>query len=317
MKIVIAKPGYKDNSPTGYKMLEDKGYEIVHIPYSRDYTMEELKAVVSDIDGIIADSEPWNEESLCCAPKLKIISRYGVGMDSVDTEACKRHGVMVTNCPGVNANPVAEHAVAMLLCAKRNLIKINETTPPGQWKQYLFSELSGQTVGIIGFGYIGQKVAQKLMGFECNIVAYDVVHNEEMAEKTNTKFVDLEYLLTKSDIICLHCPLTPETYHLINSETLRKTKRGVIFVSEARGEVVDEVAMYDALTSGQVAYFATDVFEHEPATPDNTPILTLENVFASSHNGGETYENSERCGILTAKHLIDALEGREPESRRV
>lgn len=317
MKIVIAKPGYKDNSPTGYKMLVDKGYEIVHIPYSRDYTMEELKTVVGDIDGIIADSEPWNEESLSCAPKLKIISRYGVGMDSVDTEACKRHGVIVTNCPGVNANPVAEHAVAMLLCAKRNLIKINETTKQGQWKQYLFSELSGQTVGIIGFGYIGQKVAQKLMGFECNIVAYDVVHNNEMAEKTNTKFVDLEFLLSKSDIICLHCPLTPDTFHLINSETLSRTKKGVIFISEARGEVVDEAAMYDALTSGHVAYFATDVFEHEPATPSNTPILRLENVFASAHNGGETYENSERCGILTAKHLIDALEGREPEDRRV
>lgn len=316
-KIVIAKPFYSQNSPTGYKMLVDKGYEIVHIPYARDYTIEELKEVVRDIDGIIADSEPWNEESLQCAPKLKIISRYGVGMDSVDTKACKRHGVIVTNCPGVNANPVAEHAIAMMLCAVRNLIQVNETTRQGLWKQYMFRELSNQTIGIFGFGYIGQKLAQKLMGFECRVIAYDITPNHEVARRTGVELVGLEEVLTQSDIICLHVPLTPETYHMINKDTLMRTKKGVIFVSEARGEVVDEKAMEEALRDGHVAFFATDVFEHEPATPENTPLLLLPNVIASAHNGGETVENSERCGILTAQHLIDALEGREPEDRRI
>ena len=315
-KVLITKPKYSKYSPTGCKLLRDRGYEIAEIPFDRDYTLTELIAAAGDADAVIADSEPWCEESMSAAPNLKIIARYGTGMNTVDVEAAERHGIICTNCPGINANAVAEHAVALMLCALRDLTNLNETTKQGLWRQSIFSELAGMTVGIVGFGFIGRLVAKKLTGFDCRTIAYDTRPNLAEAERCGTEFTDLEDLLSRSNVICLHVPLVRELYHLINADTLKKTRPGVVFVSEARGEVVDESAMYDALVTGRAAAFATDVFEHEPATPENTPLLRLKNVIASPHNGGETYENSERCGIMTARQVIDALEGREPENVR-
>lgn len=316
-KVLVAKPFYKKFSPTGYRMLLDRGYDVVTTDLDRDYFLEELIPFVGDIDGCIANCEPWGEEALSAAPKLKILARYGVGMNSVDTEAARRHGVMCTNCPGINANPVAEHVMAMLLGALRDLPNLNESTKKGLWKTGIFRELTGATVGILGFGFIGQLVAKKLTGFDCRVLAYDIAPNYEAAAKTGVTFTGFEELLSQSDFIIILVPLVPDTFEMINRETLKISKPGAVFVSDARGEVVDEAAMYEALVSGQVSYFATDVFVHEPATPENTPLLTLPNVIATPHNGAETYENGERCGILTAQQIIDALEGREPAHRRV
>ena len=316
-KVLVAKPFYKKFSPTGYRMLLHRGYDVVTTDLDRDYFLEELIPLVGDIDGCIANCEPWGDEALSAAPKLKILARYGVGMNSVDTEAARRHGVMCTNCPGINANPVAEHVMAMLLGALRDLPNLNESTKKGLWKTGIFRELTGATVGILGFGFIGQLVAKKLTGFDCRVLAYDIAPNYEAAAKTGVTFTGFEELLSQSDFIIILVPLVPDTFEMINRETLKISKPGAVFVSDARGEVVDEEAMYEALVSGQVSYFATDVFVHEPATPENTPLLTLPNVIATPHNGAETYENGERCGILTAQQIIDALEGREPAHRQV
>ena len=306
-KVLIAKPNYRKFSPTGYQMLLDKGYDVVATDLDRDYFLEELLPMVGDIDGCIANCEPWGEEAMSAAPKVKILARYGTGMNSVDTEAAKRHGIMVTNCPGVNANSVAEHIMLLLLAGLRDLPRMNEMTKEGQWKNLNFHEVTGKTVGILGFGYIGKLVAKKLTGFDCRTTA----------AKYNVEFVSFEDLMSESDIICILVPLLPSTENMINRESLKLCKKGVVIVTDARGEVVDEEAMYEALTSGQVGFFASDVFVHEPATPDNTPLLTLPNVIATSHNGAESYENLENCGIMTAQQIIDALEGREPVNRRV
>ena len=316
-KVLIAKPNYRKFSPTGYQMLLDKGYEVVATDLDRDYFLEELLPLVGDIDGCIANCEPWGEEAMSAAPKLKVLARYGTGMNSVDAEAAKRHGIIVTNCPGVNANSVAEHILTLLLGGLRDLPRMNEMTRRGEWKNLNFHEIRGKTVGILGFGYIGKLVAKKLTGFDCRTIAYDVVHDEETAAKYGVTFCSFEELMAESDIICILVPLLPSTENMINRESLKLCKKGVIFVTDARGEVVDEEAMYEALTSGQVGFFASDVFVHEPATPENTPLLTLPNVIATSHNGAESYENLENCGIMTARQIIDVLEGREPENRRV
>ena len=316
-KVLIAKPNYRKFSPTGSQMLLDKGYDVVCTDLDRDYYLEELLPMVGDIDGCIANCEPWGEEAMSAAPKVKILARYGTGMNSVDTEAAKRHGIIVTNCPGVNANSVAEHIMTLMLAGIRNLPKMNDMTREGQWINLNFHEVSGKTVGILGFGYIGKLVAKKLTGFDCRTIAYDVVHDEETAAKYNVEFKSFEELMTESDIICILVPLLPSTENMINRESLKLCKKGVVFVTDARGEVVDEEAMYDALVSGQVGFFASDVFVHEPATPENTPLLTLPNVIATSHNGAESYENLENCGIMTAQQIIDVLEGREPVNRRV
>ena len=316
-KVLIAKPNYRKFSPTGYQMLLDKGYDVVCTDLDRDYFLDELLPMIGDIDGCIANCEPWGEEAMSAAPKVKILARYGTGMNSVDTEAAKRHVIMVTNCPGVNANSVAEHIMMLMLAGIRNLPKMNDMTKEGQWINLNFHEITGKTVGILGFGYIGKLVAKKLTGFDCRTIAYDVVHDDETAAKYNVEFRSFEELMAESDIICILVPLLPSTENMINRESLKLCKKGVIFVTDARGEVVDEEAMYEALTNGQVGFFASDVFVHEPATPENTPLLTLPNVIATSHNGAESYENLENCGIMTAQQIIDALEGREPVNRRV
>ena len=316
-KVLVAKPFYKKYSPTGYQMLCDHGFEVVTTDLYRDYFLEELLPLVGDIDGCIANCEPWGEEAMSAAPKLKILARYGTGMNSVDTEAAKRHGIIVTNCPGVNANAVAEHVIAMIFGCLRELPRLNAITKEGQWKNLTFHELTGKTVGILGFGSIGKLVARKLTGFDCHTIAYDVLQDQQTAEKYSVTFRSFEELMSESDIICILVPLLPSTENMINRESLKLCKKGVIFVTDARGEVVDEEAMYEALRNGQVGYFGSDVFVHEPATPANTPLLTLPNVIASSHNGAETYENLENCGIMTAQQIIDALEGREPINRQV
>ena len=315
-KVLIAKPYFDKYSPTACKMLKDRGYTVEYIPLDRNYTEDELISMMGDVDAVIADSEPWTEKAMKAAPKLKIIARYGVGMNSVDTQAAKSLGIVCTNCPGINANPVAEHTLALMLGAMRNLENLSRNTKQGLWKQEIFRELAGSTVGILGFGYIGQMVAKKLTGFDCRVLAYDIAPNKAAAGRLGVELTDFDTILTQSDIICLHVPLVPETNRWLNRKTLARTKRGVTVVSESRGEVVDEGDMYEALCSGQVSFFATDVFVHEPATPENTPLLTLPNVIATPHNGGETYENGERCGMMTAQQVIDVLEGREPENRR-
>lgn len=315
-KVLVAKPSFKKFCPTGYKMLMDKGYDVVCTELERDYDLEELLPMVGDIDACIANCEPWGEEAMAAAPKVKILARYGTGMNSVDTEAAKRHNIIVTNCPGVNANPVAEHVIMLILAALRDLPRMNSMTREGRWKNLNFHEITGKTVGILGFGHIGKLVAKKLTGFDCRTIAYDVTPDHEAAAKYNVEFASFEELMAESDIIVILVPLLPSTENMINWESLKLCKRGVVFVTDARGEVVNEEAMYEAVTNGQVSFFASDVFVHEPATPANTPLLTLPNVIATSHNGAESYENLENCGIMTAQQVIDALEGREPINRR-
>ena len=167
-------------------------------------------------------------------------------------------------------------------------------TKDGKWLVHTGTELINTTVGIVGFGYIGQLVARKLQGFDCNVLAYDVYPNHEVAEKYNVTFTDFDDLLAKSDFVAILVPLLDSTFEMFNAESLAKCKDGVIIVSDARGEVVNE-----------------------SATRENTPLLSLPNVIATPHNGSGTVENGERCGILAAQQIIDALEGREPQHRRV
>ncbi len=315
-KVLILKPLYEQNSPTGCKMLRDKGYELKFNPLLWDYTLEQTIEACKDVDGVIADSEPWQEETLAAAPKLKVIARYGTGMNTVDTEACKRHGVIVANTPGLNANTVAEHTTALLLSAVKQIPFFNASTKKGEWDRRMSRELGNMTVGILGFGNIGQKVARKLSGFGCRLITYDVYQNQKAADDIGVTFVPQEEIFRESDIICIHMPLMPETVHLISTENIRKMKDGVILVNTARGPIVDEKAVAEAMHSGKISAFAADVFEKEPITEEN-PLRNMENYICTPHCAANTYEDYERTGIATAQIIIDVFEGREPRNRRV
>ena len=196
----------------------------------------------------------------------------GNGMNTVDTDAAKKRGIVCTNCPGVNANSVAEHILALMLGAVRDIVNLNRDTKEGKWNQYIFHEIAGATVGILGFGFIGQSVAKKLTGFDCTVLACDPMPNYEAAEKTNTRITSFDEIIEKSDIICICVPLVADTYHWINADSLSRTKKGVIFVSDARGPVVDE-GRHDGKRSRkrQVAFFRDGrLLSMKPATPENT-----------------------------------------------
>ena len=314
-KVLIAMPNYSKTCVSGWRLLQEYGCEIAEIPFERDYTQEELKEIVGPFHGVIADSEPWCEETLAAAKNLLVIARFGTGMDSVDIEAAKRHHVIVTNCPGLNANTVAEQAVALLLAAGRQTPVLDQKTRQGEWPRTIFHEISEKTVGILGFGNIGQKLAEKLFGFGCNLLAYVPYPNEKAAEQRRVKLVSYEELIQRSDYISIHLPLLPETRHSIDRTFFQSVKKSAIIVNTARGPLVDEQALLWALTHGEISGYACDVFESEPPDPAS-PLFQCENYIATPHIAGETYENRERTGLATANALIDVFEGREPPNRR-
>ena len=280
------------------------------------YTFDELKEIVEDIDGVVVGVDDWNEDVFKLAPKLKGMARFGVGVDNIDLNAAKEHGIIVCNSPGINYSAVAEQAVALLLSLIRNIPEMNRAVRKGEWPRPMFHELKSRTIGFLGFGAIARNVAQRLAGFGPEMIAYDKYPNQEAADKLGVRLVSQEEVLKESDIISIHLPATDETKHLINKETIQQMKDGVYIVNTARGSIVNEADMAGALESGKAAGFGTDVFEHEPIDLSG-PLFKYDNYIATPHVSAETFENCETTSVVTAKALLAVFEGKEPENRLV
>lgn len=316
MKILVTATNYSKYCRPGKKILEDAGCEIVENPHERPYTFDELKEIVRDIDGVVAGVDTWDEKVFQFAPKLKAIARFGVGVDNIDLEAAKEHGIIVSNSPGINSSAVAEQAAALILAAVRRVPEMNEAVRKGQWPRPMYHELKSRTIGLLGFGAIAQNLAERLRGFHPRIIAYDKFPNQVAADKLGVKMVSCEEVLTQSDIISIHLPATPETKHLICGETLESMKAGVYLINTARGSIVNEKDVAEALKSGKLAGFATDVFETEPIDLKG-PLFGFGNYIATPHVSAETYENCETTSIVTAEALLAVLGGKEPKNRLV
>ena len=314
MKILITVSGYSRNCKAGLKLLQEKGYTLFEIPSDRPYSHEELLPLVEDVDGVIAGAEPWDNEVFDRAKRLKCIVRFGVGYDSVDLEAAKAHHVMVANCPGLNTNAVAEHAMALMLTLLRQVPSLTQQLRQGQWVRPASHELKGKVVGLLGFGAIARCVAKKLSGFEAKVMAFDKFPNYAAAEELGVTMASLEEVLRNADILSIHLPASEETRHLINPTTLAQMKDGALLVNTARGALVDEGSLYQALKSGKLAGCAADVFEAEPIPPDS-PLLTLDNYYCTPHVASETYESLADTGLETAAKLVEVFEGKELRNR--
>lgn len=309
MKVLVTATNYDVLCSDGFKMLEDHGCEVVLSKYGRPPQIDELKPMAEDVDACIANMEPWNKESMDNAPKLKAIARFGVGYDNVDLDEAKKHGVVVTNCPGVNAPAVAEHDLTLMLALCHGIIDGKGETQKSD------NHLFGKTVGIIGLGNIGRCFAKLLKGFGANVIAWNRTHRAQLAEELGIELVSLDDLWSRSDFINITVANNAETYHIVNAESIAKMKDGVIIVNGARGPLVDEQAMAAALESGKVGGFAADVLCVEPFDIDN-PLMKLDNFICTPHSSGQTHENYKNTGIMTAKAVIDVLEGKEPANRR-
>ena len=302
MKIVVADK----ISEKGVELLRAPGWTVV--TPGAGGKIESLAAELAKAEGLIVRSATKvTAELMGAAPELKVVGRAGVGVDNVDVDAATRRGVLVMNTPGGNAVSVAEHTFALLLALARSVPQFNAAIHAGRWEKSsaMGTEVRGKTLGLVGLGRVGTEVARRAQALEMTVVAHDPYVSEQVAKELEVALVPLAELFARSDYISLHTALSPSTEKMINAASIARMKRGARLVNCARGELVDEAALAEALRSGQVAGAALDTFAQEP--PKNSPLLGLPNVIATPHIAGSTAEAQEEVGIQIALQVRDYL----------
>lgn len=285
--------------------FKNRNIEVVQ---SGKLSVDELHDMIGDFDGLaVRSATKVTPELLAKAPRLKVVGRAGIGVDNIDVPACTARGVVVMNTPFGNAMTTAEHAMAMMLSLARDIPAANQSTQEGRWEKSRFMgmELTGKLLGIVGAGNIGSIVAQKATGYGLKVQAYDPFLTEERAATLGIRKVDLDTLLSTSDIITLHVPKTPETANIISATALNKMKAGSMLVNCARGGLVDELALAVALDAGHLRGAALDVFAEEPAREN--PLFGRDNVICTPHLGASTVEAQEKVAIQVAEQMSHYL----------
>ncbi len=271
---------------------------------------EELAAIIGNYDGLaIRSSTTVTKEILAAATNLKVVGRAGIGVDNVDVKEATSKGVIVMNTPFGNSITTAEHAIAMMFALARDIPQASESTHAGKWEKNKFMgvELYNKTLGLIGCGNIGSIVADRALGLKMNVLAYDPFLSNEKAVELGVKKVELDELFENADFITLHVPKNDKTKGIINKEAIAKMKKGVRIINCARGGLIIEADLKEALDSGKVAGAALDVFDVEPATKDSTPLLGNEKVICTPHLGASTDEAQVNVAIQVAEQMADFL----------
>lgn len=310
-KILLTTTSFQDTPGKHHQLLADTGWEIIRArgPLNEADTL----ALVGDIDGYICGDDLITRRVLEKArPKLKVLSKYGIGVDKIDVKSATEFGIPVLFTPGVNHTTVAEHCFLLLLALQKHLLFHTDSTRAGGWKRQTGHELFEKTLGIVGLGRIGQEVVIRARAFGMNCIAYGNYWDEAFAAKHGLKRArSLDELCAAADYVSLHTKLTPETRGLINARSLAKMKPGVAIVNCARGEIVNTTDLVAALKSGHVSGYATDVLDQEPPPPDH-PLLKLPNVIVTPHIGSRTHESVQRQAVAAVTNLIRAMHGEAP-----
>jgi D-3-phosphoglycerate dehydrogenase len=302
MKVLIS-----DNiSPQGIEIL--KRVPEIEVDIKTKLSNEELKEIIKDYDGLIIRSgTKVTAEIIDAATNLKVIGRAGIGVDNVDIGEATKKGIVVMNTPGGNNITTAEHAISLLLSLTRNIPQATTSLKSGKWEKgkFIGCEICNKTLGVIGIGNIGSIVADRALGLKMNVIAYDPYISQESASKIGVELVSLDELFKRSHFITIHVPITEETRHLIDREAFNKMRDRVMIINCARGGIIDEEALYEAIVSGKVAGAALDVFEKEP--PGDNPLLKLNNVICTPHLGASTDEAQINVAIAVAEQVVDYL----------
>ena len=293
-------------------LLRNADFDVVFPPTKMAVLNEsEIIAALEGVSAVIAGSEPYNDRVLSAAKQLRVISRSGVGSDAIVLDDATRHRVVVTITPGTNHDAVAETTMALLLALARSVIQLDRDVHAGRWPREPLQPIRGKTLGIVGLGRIGQSVAIRAAGFGVRILAFDAFPNQEFVQKHSVELVDLNTLLARADFVTLHVPLVTETRGLINRTTLGRMKPGSILINTARGGLVVEQDLLEALKSGALSGAGLDVFEKEPAM--GNPLLQLSNVLASPHVAGVDTQSLAEMANLAAQNIIGLSRGAWPE----
>ena len=314
-RVLITSRSFGAISQVGQKMLLEAGFDVRGVlPEERPLTEEKIIQIMrrENPEIVICGAESMSRRVMEASPGLTLIMKHGVGVDNIDLQTANQLKILVANAPGTNTEAVADFTIAAMLSLLRRVYHAVHSTKSGGWERFIGHDLGALTVGVIGTGRIGQGVIHRLQGFGSQILAYDVVQNEELTALPHLHYVSLDELLKKSDMVTLHVPLMAETNKMIARRELGLMKRTAYLVNQARGELVDELALCEALQQHLIAGAAVDVYAVEP--PQSSQLIKLENVLPTPHIAAYTYESMDHMDGMCAQTIIDILRGRACEN---
>ncbi len=311
-KVLIAPTAFYRVPGPYVTLLQQAGFEVVYPPAPDPRTDADTLACLQGVSAIIAGGEFLHEKVLSQLPDLRVIARAGVGYDRVDIPAATKHNIAVTITPNANHESVAEHALGLLLALSRNIVGHHQDVLVRDWSRRPMVPLRGKTLGLVGLGRIGRSVAVRAQAFRLRVIAHDQFVNPELAKQLGVELVDMPTLFAHSDYISLHAPMNETTAGLINRKTLTQMKRGSFLINTARGGLVVEADLCEALQSGHLAGAALDVFEEEP-TPATNPLLKQRNLIVTPHLASGDYQSMEDMGTESATNIISLYQGKWPE----
>ena len=317
MPRVLITPPYLHGLEGRYnRILQEAGLEVCFPDAHADLRDRDLlRRQLAGIDAVLASIEPYTDAILATS-SLRVIARCGVGYDSIDLDAASRHNVLVANTPGANKEAVAEHTIALMLAVAHGFPRRDREIRTGCWKRDSLPRLAGQTVGIVGLGAIGREVAVRCFTLGLSVIATDPFPDPSWAEENNVKMTTQEELFAQADVVSLHLPCTNQTAGSFDAQAFSQMKQGAIFINVARGGLVDEAALVDALQSGHLSAAGLDVFQQEPP-PEDHPLLELDNVLLCPHMGGLDLQSREAMANMAAENIARLYRGERPEGHIV
>ena len=306
-KILVTPRSFAQYSDAPYQNLEKAGIEVVRNPVGGILDKEQMLTHIKGMDGIIVGVDPLDKDVLA-AGNLKVVSKYGVGTDNIDLDYCRENGISVEKTLGANSNAVADYTFALMLAVARKVVEIDRGCRAGDWGKKVAADVFGKTIGVLGLGAIGRGVVARAKGFSMKVLGYDIFRDDEYMTSNGVQFAGIDEMLAECDFISLHMPLTKETKHLINAGNLAKAKKSLVIINTARGGIINEDDLYNALKDGTILGAGVDVFEHEPAK--ESKLLELDNVVVGSHCAGSSAGAVEAMSEMAADNLIRAFKER-------
>lgn len=310
-RVLVTPTSYGRDDPRLRSELEATVGSVVYNPTDRPLPPTALRDLLPGCHGYIAGLDTVDRSAIMAGDALKVIARYGAGIDRVDLEAAQERGIVVTNTPNANAVSVAELTIGLMLALARSIPAADAATKQGQWPRLSGVSLEGKAVGLLGLGAIGQRVARRLQGFECRILGHDPAVDAEAARINSIQLLPADDVIEQADFLSLHVPVLPSTRGMVDTQFLRRMKAGAFLINTARGELLDEAALVEALRSGHLRGAALDAFSHEPPDASN-PLLALPNVIATPHTGAHTDGATNAMGWGALNNCLAVLRGEAP-----
>ena len=307
-KVLVTPRSFAQYSNTAYENMQKAGITIIKNPVGGILSKEQMIEHIKEVEGIIIGVDPLDADVLRSAPGLKAVSKYGVGTDNIDIEYCKSHDIEVSITLNANSDAVADYAFALMLAVARKIPEIDKACRQGDWGKKMSVDVFGKKLGIFGLGAIGRGMVARAKGFNMEIYGYDAYRDDIYINENNIRFMPPEAILKECDFISLHMPLTPQTKHFINAAKLQTAKKNLIIINTARGGLINEEDLYNALKNGSILGAGVDVFENEPAS--ESKLLELENVVLGSHCAASTQGAVENMSRMAADNIINAFRKR-------